>query len=327
MERRKPVFIASVLSLVGIAITVVAFFAPEGGSRDIVRRFGDERANVGVRLTLDTLDATRGVLRVRVNISSQNLPEEGATLFTDLPGLTAVSLPVDSVSADKVSEVLVDAGDIADYPYDSYSHAFQFLAVPGRNAALPTTVPERVLPLALELVNALPGFSGEARVDDHDGITTMTTELPRQTASVVWASGMIGIYWLLAICAFAVMLATVLGLRTFETRHLAWLVAMIFAFSAFRGTAPGSPPIGVFLDFASFFWAEAIVALSLIALVTYYLTGDRGAPDELVVDQASGRDATAPSPATVGPDSSIAAAPASVPTDLGSTSAPTDTAG
>ena len=43
-------------------------------------------------------------------------------------------------------------------------------------------------------------------------------------------------------------------------------------------TAPGSPPVGVFLDFASFFWAEAIVEISLVALVVFYLTGDRAAP-------------------------------------------------
>ncbi len=281
VAHRRNLFIASVIALVALAVAIVALLAPEEtSSRNARATFGADDAPIFVRLTLDTLDATRGVLRVRVVVVTDNLPDDGATLFTNLPGLTKLSLPEEAVSSDKTSDVLVEAGDIADYPFDTYTHVFQLVAVPGRNAPQPTTVPVRSVPVQVEVVNALAGFGGTASVDSPGGLTNVKVELPRQPAAVVWASAMIGLYWLLAISAFAVMLATVLRLRTFETRHLAWLVAMIFAFSAFRTTAPGSPPVGVFLDFASFFWAEAIVALSLIALVAFYLTGDRGAPDE-----------------------------------------------
>jgi hypothetical protein len=34
----------------------------------------------------------------------------------------------------------------------------------------------------------------------------------------------------------------------------------------------------VYLDFAAFFWAEFLLAVSLIGLVAFYLTGDRGLP-------------------------------------------------
>src|SRR4051812_33553800 len=123
MNRRpQRIFTTSVVALVGLALVVITAFAPEGTSRDSVRRFADENPKVGVRLTLDTLDAARGLLRVRVAIDSDALPAQGATLFTDLPGLTKVSLPVDSVKAESASEVLVEAGDIADYPYDLYVH-------------------------------------------------------------------------------------------------------------------------------------------------------------------------------------------------------------
>jgi hypothetical protein len=278
MAHRRNLFLGSVVALVALAVLIVGLLAPEEtSSRNAKQTFGDASAPIFVRLTLDTLDATRGVLRVRVVVATENLPEDGATLFTNLPGLTKLSLPEDAVASDKASEVLVEAGDIADYPFDTYSHAFQLVAVPGRNARQPTTAPERSLPVEVEVVNALAGFSGNAIVDVRSGVTVIQVDLPRQPAAVVWATAMMAIFWLLAICGFAVMLATVLRLREFETRHLAWLVAMIFAFAAFRNTAPGSPPLGVFLDFASFFWDEAIVALSLVALVVFYLTGDRGA--------------------------------------------------
>ena len=39
------------------------------------------------------------------------------------------------------------------------------------------------------------------------------------------------------------------------------------ALAAFRGTAPGNPPIGSVLDYTAFLWAEAIVACSLTVVV------------------------------------------------------------
>ena len=86
---------------------------------------------------------------------------------------------------------------------------------------------------------------------------------------------MMTMYWLLSFAVISVTAVVVLRLREWESRHLAWLGAMIFAFASFRTTAPGTPPVGVYLDFAAFFWAEVIVAASLMALVGFYLLGLR----------------------------------------------------
>lgn len=48
---------------------------------------------------------------------------------------------------------------------------------------------------------------------------------------------------------------------------LAWMAATLFALSAFRNTAPGTPPIGCVLDWFAFLWAETIIALCLITVV------------------------------------------------------------
>jgi hypothetical protein len=44
-----------------------------------------------------------------------------------------------------------------------------------------------------------------------------------------------------------------------------------FAFAAVRNAQPGTPPIGTYSDFISFFWAEVIIALCLIILVFTWL--------------------------------------------------------
>jgi hypothetical protein len=37
---------------------------------------------------------------------------------------------------------------------------------------------------------------------------------------------------------------------------------LLFAFAIVRNAQPGTPPIGTYSDFISFFWAEVIIALS-----------------------------------------------------------------
>jgi hypothetical protein len=127
-------------------------------------------------------------------------------------------------------------------------------------------------PINVYVLNALPGFDAEATAMNTNNEAEIGLDLYRKAATLLWAFIMMGIFWLLSISAAAVVVATVFGIREFETRHLAWLAAMIFAFAAFRNTAPGNPPIGVYLDYAAFFWAELLVALSLLTLVSYYLT-------------------------------------------------------
>ena len=47
--------------------------------------------------------------------------------------------------------------------------------------------------------------------------------------------------------------------------------ALLFAFATVRNAQPGTPPIGTYSDFISFFWAEVIIALCLVVLVFTWL--------------------------------------------------------
>ncbi|MGW7434645.1 DUF4436 family protein [Streptomyces sp. NPDC054849] len=55
---------------------------------------------------------------------------------------------------------------------------------------------------------------------------------------------------------------------------LGWMAATLFALSAFRNNAPGTPPIGCVMDWFASLWAETVIALCLIAVV---VTGVRTA--------------------------------------------------
>ncbi|NUR27156.1 MAG: DUF4436 family protein [Catenulispora sp.] len=45
------------------------------------------------------------------------------------------------------------------------------------------------------------------------------------------------------------------------------MAASLFALAGYRGTAPGSPPVGCLLDYTVFLWAEALVAFSMVYVV------------------------------------------------------------
>jgi hypothetical protein len=45
---------------------------------------------------------------------------------------------------------------------------------------------------------------------------------------------------------------------------MAFGAALLFAFPAIRAIEPSVPPMGVLSDYIGFFWAETIVAISLI---------------------------------------------------------------
>jgi hypothetical protein len=55
-----------------------------------------------------------------------------------------------------------------------------------------------------------------------------------------------------------------------DINELAFGAALLFAFPAIRSIEPFVPPMGVLSDFFGFFWAESIVAVSLVVHLYWY---------------------------------------------------------
>jgi hypothetical protein len=87
-------------------------------------------------------------------------------------------------------------------------------------------------------------------------------------ATVLFAVFIMFVMWALALGAVSVAVNLVIRRRKFEGSFATLLAALLFAFPTVRNNLPGIPPVGVLFDYAAFFWAEALVALSLIALLT-----------------------------------------------------------
>jgi uncharacterized protein DUF4436 len=77
--------------------------------------------------------------------------------------------------------------------------------------------------------------------------------------------------WFMMAAMWALALAVVAGAWIIGSRRrgmvwpaLGWMAVTLFALVGMRNSAPGGPPIGSLLDYAAFFWAELLIALSLV---------------------------------------------------------------
>jgi hypothetical protein len=57
-----------------------------------------------------------------------------------------------------------------------------------------------------------------------------------------------------------------------EMGEMAFCAALLFAFPAIRNAQPFAPTMGMLSDYLGFFWAESIVAISLIIKLNIWLS-------------------------------------------------------
>ena len=217
-------------------------------------------------------------IRLGVVPGPKPLPPEGVTVLANFENVAPLRLRPGVVTQEVTAEVPFERGNIEAYPFDEYGMRVRIDVVEGEVGAAARNDAKSVL-FDATAVDSSVGFTVEAtdHPDENDPLS-VNINVTRTPPIIIWVCVMMAIYWLLAFSVMTVTALVVLSLREWESRHLAWLGAMLFAFATFRVAAPGSPPVGTFLDYAGFFWAELIVSMSLVALVIYYLLGLKDPP-------------------------------------------------
>ena len=174
-------------------------------------------------------------------------------------GLDGGSLSIESgrrIAAQTIP-VELHRGEITNYPFDRYSADLFFSAVSdGANLPIDVTV---------ENNDAFFNLSATAESDEVE--PGLQVQLRRSVGTYLMVALMFSVMWALALAVAAA--AVVIGRNRLGLvwPAMAWMAATLFALAAFRGTAPGNPPIGSILDYTAFLWAEAIVACSLAYVV------------------------------------------------------------
>ncbi|HMH44961.1 MAG TPA: DUF4436 family protein [Pyrinomonadaceae bacterium] len=132
---------------------------------------------------------------------------------------------------------------------------------------------EDIIPIGVDFVGSIPGFkidAAKAKESDED-LVGIDMTITRAATTKFFSMFVMVMMWGLTIAVLLLTLSVVLRGRKVELAMFSFTAALLFAFASVRGAQPGTPPIGTYSDFISFFWAEVIIALCLVVLVFTWL--------------------------------------------------------
>ncbi|MGW6706046.1 DUF4436 family protein [Streptomyces sp. NPDC054956] len=261
-------FLLPIAVLIVLAVAVGSWLQfTERQALDRVQTVGSGAADrVDVQADVQQVDAKARELALRVRVIPRGtLAEEGGTapvaglvLRTSAQTLGDLEFKAHERIAIRDVQVALTDGSISDYPFDTYKTDIGFRAqLDGQQ------VPVRLLfsnNETLFSVSATPAPSDQEAAGVALGAA-------RSGSLIVFTVFMMIVMWALAA-------SVLLGAWYLITRGeglvwaaLGWMAATLFALSAFRNNAPGTPPIGCVMDWFAFLWAETVIALCLIAVV------------------------------------------------------------
>lgn len=237
---------------------------PSAGSSDVPDR-------VSLIATIEKVDPEQYTATVRVLAVPRGrfTADDGESPSRDIQilssGLSGGSMTLERGRRIAVQPMRVElSGEVTDYPLDRYTGEMYFAAVSeGKN-----------IPVDVLIENNDDFFRFRATPDADDIEPGWHLRLSRSFGTYIMVALMFIVMWALAFAVAAA--AVVIGRKRLGLvwTGMSWMAATLFALAAFRGTAPGHPPIGSILDYTAFLWAEAIVVCSLTYVVI------RGVPIE-----------------------------------------------
>ena len=259
-----------------IAMTVVPVLCGAGillylndrDNRQVGQEIGDATRvdRVDVQVGVQQVDAAgqRLVLRVLVvprgsyaATDDDQAPRQDLVVRTTSLRTTTLTFPADQPIAAVDVPVGLAEGTISDYPFDRYTADVGFaVSVAGDPA-----------PVLLSMGDIDPFFlvrplSGE----EHGGVAVLHEQVTRSRGTFLFSWFMMIAMWALALTVASAAWIVVAQRRGLIWPAMGWMAATLFALVGLRNAAPGSPPTGSVLDYAAFFWAELLIALSLCAM-------------------------------------------------------------
>lgn len=285
-KSKKGLVIGLILLLVLAAayVFVLCAFKNEGDNRAAVlapnEKLGNDRIEAYARIV--SADPVKGDLSVRLTFTPHGslLSADGVTLSRDL------LLDVSSAAGKHAYEfkkgkrmdpveaiVEIYDGEPMEYPFDKHEAQLSFYFEPaGASEA------DKSVPVAVQLYGSVSGLKIDAEyakenADDH---VVVDLSLCRAPTAIFFSVFIMAAMWSLTLGVVFLVFRVLAGHRKIEISMFSFLGALLFAFPALRNSQPGTPPIGTLSDFLAFFWAEVLIALSLLAVVLTWLIRGAG---------------------------------------------------
>lgn len=277
--------VAALMALVAAVAVWSQLSGAAGGQRGVESGAADDPDRVDINAAIIRVDPSSGELLLRLLVTPRGeLSTEGGLSPTeDLEILTSAAMKTDPffpamerIGSVDVPVVLSGAGVTA-YPFDRYLATMEFTAKMGGE-----TVPVH---LTLSNRDALFATAIDAYLESEAAVAELT--LTRSVSVLTFAIFMIVAMWALAVAVATGAWHLLSRRRGLVWPALGWMAATLFAIAGFRNAAPGSPPIGSLIDYLAFFWAEAIIAVCVFAVVMGGARTERAVEEVAAAAEAS----------------------------------------
>ncbi|MEV1081383.1 DUF4436 family protein [Streptomyces sp. NPDC050211] len=188
------------------------------------------------------------------------LPVKDITLITTAPDDNTLLFKADSTAWLKEISLPLTEGTLSDYPFDRYAASLAVGAMVGHEP-VPVTLRFRDQDPAFVVTPHQTGYEEEVAI--------VVADVKRSRSTFILAWFMIVAMWAVALAVLVACWLVVRQGRGLLWGALGWMAGSLFALVGLRNAAPGNPPNGSLLDYTAFYWAEALIALSLTRLVLH----------------------------------------------------------
>jgi hypothetical protein len=130
-----------------------------------------------------------------------------------------------------------------------------------------------LIPMGVDFYGSIHGLKiqAEKSQDSDDSYVEIDMTFSRATTVKFFSIFVMIIMWGVTIIVLLMTFSIAMRGRKIEVGLFSLLATLIFSFVALRNAQPGSPPIGCYSDYLSFFWAEILIALSLLTIISVWL--------------------------------------------------------
>ncbi len=276
--------------LTGIVVAVILFYVMMGLFRSEITKepyvnFDQNEVDsnhIELNLQITNIDPVKGDVQIRVHPEPVgNYSVDSVTLSKDITIFTNSNSGKNEFIFKKGSrinpfEVTVDMyeGYLMEYPYDKHKAFISLhIVTPEKDSSGQITNVEVPIVKETNFLASIQGYrvSTANEIESSGGYTGLEIFLERTSAVKMFSQFIMILFWLITISIALVVFSIVFRNRKVEYSMFAFLSAMLFAMPALRGVQPFIPTIGCLSDYAAFFWAEGVIAASLLIMVFTWL--------------------------------------------------------
>ena len=277
---------------IGMYVTLGYFKAEGAKAGTVISDKGSKNPNhVGASITLLGLDAVKGDASARIEFSPEgsllndadNTLKQSIKFFINSAnGKQEIDFPKGKRMTPVEAIINIYDGNVSDYPFDHHKAEVELYLTPAKEdpkkaVEKPAAGDEPAdakkeeaaiedVPIVVDFHGSLPGYKVTTQVskETDENYVFFDLNFERSSTAVFFSMFIAVMMWGLSIAVLFLVLSIVVRKRKPEIAMFSFMAALLFAFYAVRNSQPNVPPIGVFSDFISFFWAELIVAACLL---------------------------------------------------------------